>query len=58
MRWEEKAEEGKIETNQRLEAYAVKPLKLKELWGGEPQPNVGTGRDFPQKRREAVGEAG
>jgi len=28
MRWEEKAKEGKIKTNQRLEAYAV---KLREL---------------------------
>ena len=44
--------------NQRLEAYAVKLLKLEELQGGEPQPHVGTGRDFPQKRREAVGEKG
>ena len=40
MRWEEKAKEGKIETNQWLEAYAVKPLKLEELRGGEPQPHV------------------
>jgi len=48
MRWEEKAKEGKIETNQWLEAYAVKPLKLEELRGGEPQPHVGLrNNNFP-----------
>jgi len=38
------SEEEKKSSNQRLEAYAVKPPKLEELQGGEPQPHVGTRR--------------
>ena len=42
----ESKEAERLETirssNKRLEAYAVKPQKLEELWGGEPQPHVGT----------------
>jgi len=34
------SEEEKRSSNQRLEAYAVKPQKLEELRGGEPQPHV------------------
>jgi hypothetical protein len=35
------SEEENRSSNQRLEAYAVKLLKLEELQSGEPQPHVG-----------------